>query len=65
MNVNLDLLYKWSSNVCRQYEGYNLLTGNVDTYTDVEHVSNYSGVTFGTENIGANLYVNFFFDTKK
>ena len=65
MNVNLDLLYKWSSNVCRQYEGYNLLTGNVDTYTDVEHVSNYSGVTFGTENIGANLYVNFFVDTKK
>ena len=61
MNVNLDLLYKWSSNVCRQYEGYNLLTGEVETYTDVEGLRNYSGVTFGTENIGANLYVNFFF----
>ena len=61
MNVNLDLLYKWSSNVCCQYEGYNLMTGKVDVFTDVEKLHNYSGVTFGTENIGANLYVNFFF----
>ena len=61
MNVNLDLLYKWSNNVCRQYEGYNLLTGQVDVYTDTRNISNYSGVTFGTENIGANIYLNFFF----
>ena len=64
MNVNLDLLYKWSSNVCRQYEGYNLLTGEVDTFTDLRGVSNYSGVTFGTENIGANLYLAFYFGGK-
>jgi len=61
LNVNLDLLYKWSNNVCKQYEGYNLLTGEVDTYTDIRNISNYSGVTFGTENIGANIYLNFFF----
>jgi len=61
LNVNLDLLYKWSNNVCKQYEGYNLLSGQVETYTDTRGVANYQGVTFGTENIGANLYMNFFF----
>jgi len=61
LNVNLDLLYGWSFNVCKQYEGYNLMTGEVDVYTDTRNVSNYSGVTFGTENIGANIYLNFFF----
>lgn len=61
MNVNLDLLYKWSTNVCKQYEGYNLLTGEVDTFTDLHGVKNYSGVTFNTENIGANLYLAFYF----
>ena len=64
MKVNLDLLYKWSSNVCRQYEGYNILTGNVDKFTDLRGISNYSGVTFGTENIGANLYLAFYFGGK-
>ena len=61
LNVNLDLLYKWSNNVCKQYEGYNLLTQKVEQVTDVTNVKNYSGVTFGTENIGANIYLNFFF----
>jgi hypothetical protein len=61
MNVNLDLLYKWSNNVSKQYEGYNLLTDKVETFTDVRNISNYSGVTFGTENIGANLYLAFYF----
>jgi hypothetical protein len=61
MNVNLDLLYKWSNNNCKQYEGYNLLTGQVDKFTDLRDVKNYNGVTFGTENIGANLYLAFYF----
>ena len=61
LNVNLDLLYKWSNNVCKQYEGYNLLTQKVGEVTDITNISNYQGVTFGTENIGANLYLNFFF----
>jgi hypothetical protein len=61
LNVNLDLLYKWSNNVCRQYEGYNILSGEVETFTDLRGLKNYNGVTFGTENIGANLYLNFFF----
>ena len=64
MNVNLDLLYKWSSNVCRQYEGYNLLTDKVETFTDLRGVTNYNGVTFGTENIGANIYLAFYFGGK-
>ena len=64
MNVNLDLLYKWSNNNCKQYEGYNILTGNVETFTDLRNVANYSGVTFGTENVGANLYLAFYFGTK-
>lgn len=64
MNVNLDLLYKWSNNVCRQYEGYNLMTGQVETFTDLRNIQNYSGVTFGTENIGANFYLAFFFGGK-
>ena len=61
LNVNLDLLYRWSNNVCKQYEGFNLLTGEREVFTDLRNVSNYNGVHFGTENIGANLYVNFFF----
>ena len=61
LNVNLDLLYKWSNNVCKQYEGYNLLTKQVETFTDLRNVANYSGVNFGTENIGANLYLAFYF----
>ena len=61
LNVNLDLLYKWSSNVCQQYEGYNLLTKQTEVFTDLRNVANYSGVTFGTENIGANLYMAFYF----
>lgn len=64
MNVNLDLLYKWSSNVCVQYEGYNLLTKQVETFTDLRNVYNYNGVSFGTENIGANLYLAFYFGGK-
>ena len=61
LNVNLDLLYKWSNNVCMQYEGYNLLTKQTEVFTDLRDVANYSGVTFGTENIGANLYLAFYF----
>jgi len=64
LNVNLDLLYKWSNNVCKQYEGYNLLTKETETFTDLRNVANYSGVTFGTENIGANIYLAFFFGGK-
>lgn len=61
LNVNLDLLYKVSNNVCKQYEGWNTVTDKYEIYTDTRHVSNYSGVTFSTENIGANLYASFYF----
>lgn len=61
LNVNLDLLYKVSNNVCKQYEGWNIVTDKYEIYTDTRHVSNYSGVTFSTENIGANLYASFYF----
>ena len=37
------------------------MTGKVEQFTDLHGVSNYSGVTFGTENIGANLYLAFYF----
>jgi len=60
MNVNLDLLYKWSNNVCMQYEGWNTTSNQKEIYTDTRGMRNYSGVTFNTENIGANLYFNFF-----
>ena len=61
MNVNLDLLYRWSSNVCAEYEAYNPLTDGIDHYVATQNLSNYNGIRFGTENIGANLYMNFFF----
>lgn len=61
LNVNLDLLYKWSSNVCLQYEGFNTLTNQTEIFTDTRNLYNYSGVSFSTENIGANLYLNFWF----
>jgi hypothetical protein len=61
LNVNLDLLYRWSNNVCAEYEAYNPLTDKVDHYVATQNMSNYNGIRFGTENIGANLYMNFFF----
>jgi len=61
MNVNLDLLYRWSHNVCKVYEGYNTLTNEYEQFVDKRDIQNYNGVRFGTENIGANIYLNFFF----
>lgn len=61
LNVNLDLLYKVSNNVCKQYEGWNTTTDQYEIYTDTRNLYNYSGVTFSTENIGANLYASFYF----
>lgn len=59
-NVNLDLHYDLESARNNQYEGWNILTSQVDTYTEKVTPAGH-GITFSTDNIGANLYVAFYF----
>lgn len=59
-NVNLDLLFAINPSQSTVYEGWNTKTCQVEKYTKtVAPASN--GFHFGTENIGANLYVSFYF----
>lgn len=59
-NVNLYLLYRWSPNRYVTYEGWNNLTMQVEEVTDLTLPVS-SGFSFGTDNIGANLLLKFYF----
>jgi len=59
-NVNLYLLYLWSPNRYVTYEGWNNLTLQKETVTDLKYPVS-SGFHFGTDNIGANLLMSFYF----
>lgn len=61
--VNLALLYTWTPNKYVEYEGYNTLTSQVENYTDLKAPKS-SNFVFGTQNIGANLYMTFYFGQK-
>lgn len=58
--VNLAILYRIEMPSYKQLEGYNLITKQVQTFTDIAGQST-SGFLFGTQNIGANIFMNFYF----
>ena len=63
-NVNVGLYYEVNPATAYVYEGWNTMTLQVEEYT--ERVSPAShGFHFGTDNIGANLYVAFYFNANK
>lgn len=58
--VNVYLVHEWTSQRYAEYEGFNVVTNQVDTYTDL--ISPKSRRTeLATGNIGANLFMNFYF----
>lgn len=59
-NVNLDLLYSWNPNQYVTYEGWNIQTLAKEEVTDLKNPIS-SGFSFGTNNIGANLLMKFYF----
>ena len=58
-NVNLYLFYDFTPAVVKKYEGWNIVKNELSTYqqkvTPAQHA-----ITFSTNNIGANLYMNFY-----
>lgn len=58
-NVNLDFLYSICPAHDNKYEGYNILTGNVEEYIEKVNPASHA-IDFSTNNIGANLYVAFY-----
>lgn len=58
--VNLALLYGWTPEQYETLEGFNVLTAKVEQYTNLISPKSNS-LLFGTQNIGANLMINFYF----
>lgn len=61
--VNLALLYSWTPQRYGTYEGFNIFSGEVETFTDLVEPKS-SDFVFGTQNVGANLFMNFYFGSK-
>lgn len=59
-NVNLALYYEVNPSRATTYEGWNRITEQREDYTELVSPASH-GFHFGTDNIGANLYVNFYF----
>ena len=59
-DVNLCLLYSITPNCYRDYEGFNVFTGEVQEATELVSPMN-SAFEFSIRNIGANLFVSFYF----
>ena len=62
-NVNLGIYYELNPSQTFVYEGWNTITEQVDQHTELVAPASH-GFHFGTDNIGANLYMAFYFDTK-
>lgn len=62
-NVNIGIYYEINPAQAYVYEGWNTITEEVTTHTELVEPSSH-GFHFGTDNIGANLYIAFYFDTK-
>lgn len=60
LEANLAILYRIELPSYKQLEGYNLVTKEVQTFTDIAGQSA-SGFVFGTQNVGANIFMNFYF----
>ncbi|MBQ6978566.1 MAG: hypothetical protein IJQ18_08030 [Paludibacteraceae bacterium] len=64
-NVNVRLCYEWTPQIANKYEGWNTLTGSKETITDLDTPMTNVGFSFDTNNLGANLYIAFYFGSKK
>lgn len=62
-NVNLGIYYELNPSETYVYEGWNTITEQVDQHTELVAPASH-GFHFGTDNIGASLYMAFYFDTK-
>ncbi|MDR1761081.1 MAG: hypothetical protein LBR55_01380 [Bacteroidales bacterium] len=58
--VNMSFLYQWNPRQHAVYEGWNPVTKQVEEYTDLLDDKS-SGFYYGTDNLGANLSLNFYF----
>lgn len=59
--VNLSLFYTWTGKTYSTIEGFNTSTNEVEEHTDLISPGD-SNLKFGTQNIGANIFFNFYFD---
>lgn len=59
-NVNLNICYTLNPARATIYEGWNNATSQVEQYTELVAPASH-GFTFSTDNIGANLLMNFYF----
>ena len=58
--VNVYLVHEWTSQRYAEYEGFNIISNEVETFTNT--ISPRSTTTeFATGNVGANLFMNFYF----
>lgn len=62
-NVNLGIYYEINPARADVYEGWNTITEEVNTHTELVEPAS-QGFHFGTDNIGADLYITFYFSTK-
>lgn len=58
--MNISAIYTFRGDHSSEYEGYNVVTNNVEKYVKVDEPSS-SAFEFGTKNIGANLTMSFYF----
>lgn len=59
--VNLSALYNWTKATYYEVEGFNTITGQTETWTELISPG-HKGFNFGTGNIGANLTLTFYFN---
>lgn len=62
-NVNIGVYYEFNPARAEVYEGWNTITEAHTTHTELVAPASH-GFQFGTDNIGANLYMAFYFGTK-
>jgi len=60
LNVNVLIDYQWNPARVEEWEGWNHFTEQVDKIT-IHDTAKQDGFSFTTDNIGANLYVAFYF----
>ena len=58
--VNIAAVYGWTEGKYFTAEGFNTLTGKVDTWNELTAPGS-SGFDFGTGNVGANINLTFYF----
>ena len=58
--VNVSAIASWGNLQYATLEGYNTLSEKVETWTELYKPSSFA-FDFGTQNVGANISVNFYF----